>query len=68
MTNYVRLFGAKSNYNQNTGLFNIYIRPNFVITYYTTKDFANVYRNGHVICKIGSWLNILRYLSALRGK
>ncbi len=68
MSNYVRLFGMKSNYNQNTSLFNIYVQPELVITYYTTKNFANVYRNGCVICKIGSWLNILRYLSALRGK
>lgn len=68
MSNYVCLLGAKSNYNQYTGIFNIYARPNFVISYYTTKNFANVYSNGRVICKIGSWLNILRYLSALRGK
>lgn len=52
----------------NIQAFNIYARPNFVISYYTTKNFANVYSNGRVICKIGSWLNILRYLSALRGK
>lgn len=68
MANYVRLFGASSDYNPYTGLFNIYVKPELVITYYTTKNFANVYHNGRVICKIGSWLNILRYLSALRGK
>lgn len=68
MANYVRLFGATSDYNQHTGLFNIYVKPRLVITYYTTKNFANVYRNGCVICKIDSWLNILRYLSTVRGK
>lgn len=68
MSNYVRLFGAKSNYNQDTGLFNIYVSHELVITYYTTKNFANVYLNGRVICKIGGWLNILRYLSTVRGK
>lgn len=68
MSNYVRLFGAKSNYNQNTGLFNIYVSHELVITYYTTKNFANVYLNGCVICKISGWLNILRYLSTVRGK
>lgn len=68
MSNYVRLLGFQSSYNQGNGLFNIYVRHDFVISYYTTKNFANVYHNGRVICKLGSWLNILRYLSALRGK
>ena len=68
MANYVRLFGANSDYNPYTGLFNIYVKPRFVITYYTTKNFANVYLNGRVICKIGGWLNILRYLSTTRSK
>ncbi len=68
MANYVRLFGATSDYNQYTGLFNIYVKPELVITYYTTKNFANVCHKGNVICKIGSWLNILKYLSTTRGK
>lgn len=68
MSNYVRLFGAKSNYNQNTGLFNIYINPDLVVTYYTTKDFANVYHKRRASFKLKGWLNVLRYLSTMRGK
>lgn len=68
MINYVRLFGASSDYNPYTGLFNIYVKPRLVITYYTTKNFANVYYNGNVICKIDSWLSVLKYLSTTRGK
>lgn len=68
MRNYVRLFGLQSSYIGETGLFNIYINPDFVVTYYATKDFANVYHKRRASFKLKGWLNVLRYLSTMRGK
>lgn len=68
MSNYVRLFGLQSSYIGETGLFNIYINPDLVVTYYTTKDFANVYHKRRASFKLKGWLNVLRYLSTMRGK
>ena len=68
MSNYVRLLGFQSTYNPNTGLFNIYVNPDLVVTYYTTKDFANVYYKRRATFKLKGWLNVLRYLSTIRGE
>lgn len=68
MRNYVRLFGLQSSYIGETGLFNIFINPDLVVTYYTTKDFANVYHKRRASFKLKGWLNVLRYLSTMRGK
>lgn len=68
MSNYVHLFGLQSSYIGETGLFNIYINPDLVVTYYTTKDFANVYHKRRASFKLNGWLNVLRYLSTMRGK
>ena len=69
MLNYVRLLGYKNyEFFDNNGIINIYLPNAIVITYYSTKDFANVYSRHHVICKIQNWVNVLRYLRAMRGK
>lgn len=63
MCNYAQLFGVETNYNPYTGILNLYLPSDVVVSYYTTKNFANVYRRGSVIAKLQGWINVLRYLS-----
>lgn len=68
MLNYVELIGCDyCKFFDNNGAINIYLPNEIIITYYSTKDCANVYSRKRVIRKFQSWLNVLRYLQAIRN-
>ena len=68
MQNYVKLLGHRYfEYYANNAVLNIYLPNQTVVTYYSTKNYANLYVRRKVTCKIYGWLNVLRYLSTTRG-
>lgn len=67
MQNYIKMLGFNSKFYEGNGVINIYVKDDFTVSYYSTKDFACVYIHRRVAFKLFGWKTILRYLSNMRG-
>lgn len=63
MENYISLFKLKYQFFSNTGILNIYVNSTLKISFYTTKNFANIYYLNRKIGSLKNWESILLYLS-----
>ena len=68
MQDYIWLFGYKTNFLFYTSTLNIYLPNGYVISYYSTKNYALVFKNNRKMFSLNSWLAVLRFLSVVRGK